>query len=108
MCTSLVTPKGATCRNNGEQTIWPKEPFRWAIAGKRFPAFVNLNQDSRRFLNRHNAARAARFRHSPLSVSLYDKAVSLTRALATVTLAAVVSSPFFVQVTQATPRFAVA
>src|SRR5437868_7609097 len=35
MCTSLVTPKGATCPNNGEQTIWQKEAFRSAIAGKR-------------------------------------------------------------------------
>jgi uncharacterized protein (TIGR03435 family) len=34
--------------------------------------------------------------------------VSLTRALAIVSLAAVMSSPFFGQVTQATPRFAVA
>ncbi len=35
VCTSLVTPKGATSPNNGEQTIWQKEPFPSATAGKR-------------------------------------------------------------------------
>ncbi len=35
MCTSLVTPKGVTCPNNGEQTIRQRSRFRSAIAGKR-------------------------------------------------------------------------
>ena len=30
MCTSLVTPKGATYPNNGEQTVWQKEPISLA------------------------------------------------------------------------------